>query len=109
MQIVFYPLKHQFQHLSLQPSNIVFVMASINLVAIHYGLLRESKASTSLIECLQQEMADSMFTGCEIHNEHRRAISSPIVKERVQTLNQECLHSISTIMSSPNLMGLNCL
>ena len=36
---------------------------------------------------LQREMADTIAIGCEIHNVNRRAISSPIVKEREQALN----------------------
>ena len=40
---------------------------------------------------LQREMADTIAIGCEIHNVNRRAISSPIVKEREQALNKKCL------------------
>jgi hypothetical protein len=36
---------------------------------------------------LQREMAETIAIGCEIHNVNRRAISSPIVKEREQALN----------------------
>lgn len=36
---------------------------------------------------LQREMADTIAIGCGIHYTNRRAISSPIVKEREQALN----------------------